>query len=222
VALAKRLDRAMAKLFDTCIEEDASVIAHANRSNDAGPDYSQRADPAHWIPVFRRWPRLRVCLAHFGHFSEVSAATPAGTQLPEASWEWALGRYIKQAGDPPVFADVSYLTEVSGAEPASLEAYAAVLRRWMSEFDPECRHLMFGTDWTMLGLDRSYEDYTARLYAFFRDEMKFDRSRLNRLLFGNAGRFLGLRQDDKARARLLDFYARNKLSPSRLPLIAAA
>lgn len=85
------LDKAMAALFDLCVAEDASVIAHANDSNGSAEGYGRRADPAHWIPVFRRWSKLRVTLAHFGAFRAQSALAPAGSDLPESSWEWTFG-----------------------------------------------------------------------------------------------------------------------------------
>ncbi len=218
-AVGKRLDDAMAALFDLCVAEEACVVAHANESNAAGPGYARRADPAHWIAVFRRWPRLRVNLAHFGHFSARSAMAPAATQMPQASWEWALGRYISEARDPPVFADVSYLTEVFRKPDEEMRKYLAIFKAWISQFDPECRHLVFGTDWTMLGLEASYETYTKSTYAFFRDGCGFDRKRLDRLLVGNAGRFLGLRDGDPARGRLIKFYADNGLPIARLPRV---
>ncbi len=220
VALGRMLDKSMTEMFDLCVAENASVIAHTNNSNESGPEYGSRADPAYWISVFQRWPTLHVCLAHFGHFTVRSAGAPLGVQPPASSWEWTLGRFLKQAGDPPVFADISYLTEISGSDEGGWQAYAGTFRRWIEEFDPECRHLMFGTDWTMLGLDRSYEGYTKRLYAFFRGSLGFDQKRLDRLFFGNAGRFLGLRQGDATRDRLLEFYDRHKVPRSRLPVVA--
>lgn len=219
VALGQMLDSAMAGLFDLCIAEGASIIAHANHSNESGPNYADRADPAYWVDAFQRWPKLRVCLAHFGHYQTKSAGAPSGIQLPEASWEWMLGRYIKQAGDSPVFADISYLSEVAGSDDAGQNLYAKIFRRWIDEFDPECRHLIFGTDWTMLGLDRSYRGYTKNVHSFFKNKVGLDQLRLNRLFFGNAGRFLGLGRDDAARKRLLGFYERNGLPLSRLPVI---
>lgn len=218
-ALGKLLDNSMASLFDLCVSESASVIAHCNDSNEAGKEYGARADPAFWIPVFRRWPNLRVCLAHFGHFASRSADVPVEIAIPEASWEWELGRYLKEADNPPVFADVSYLTEISGQSPEVLKIYGQTMRRWLEAFDPDCKHLMFGTDWTMLGLDQSYDGYTKRIYDFFKNVIGFDQKKLDRLFFANAGRFLGLRQGDGARSRLLKFYDTHKIPHSRLPII---
>jgi predicted TIM-barrel fold metal-dependent hydrolase len=218
IIVGQKLDRAMTNLFDLCIAEDASVIAHAGDSNGSAAGYGRRADPAHWVPVFRRWPKLRVALAHFGSFEARSASAPTETTLPEASWEWTFGRYLKEAQDPPVFADISYLTEIFDQSPAGLSEYALTFRRWIDAFDPQCRHLMFGTDWTMLGLDPAYEGYTNRVYVFFKESCGFDQVKLNNLFFGNATRFLGLRQSDGTRNRLLRFYDAHNLPRERLPV----
>jgi predicted TIM-barrel fold metal-dependent hydrolase len=216
--VAKRLDEAMKRLFDLCVAEEACILAHANETNAAGPAYASRADPAFWIPVFTRWPNLRVCLAHFGHFDHRSAGAPAATTLPEASWEWSLGRYIRESRNANVFADVSYMSEVFGA-PADLDAHASRMKSWIASFDPDCRHLAFGTDWTMLGLEASHATYTKAMYSFFKDRCGLDEQRLRRVFSLNAGRFLGLREGDGARKRLAKFYADNRIPVSRLPTI---
>lgn len=219
-ALSRRLDSAMISLFDLCsrVDVDASIIAHAGNSVQAGHDYGERADHAHWIPVFRRWPDLRVMLAHFGGFAYRSVGAPAGAQLPESSWEWTFGRYLKEAGDPPVFCDISYFTEVAHRTPAETEAYATLFKRWVDLFDQDCRHLVYGTDWLMLGLDDAYEGYTRRTFDFFERIFGKGAPQLDRLFTGNAARFLGLRDGDHARTRLLSFYARHNVPASRLPV----
>lgn len=221
LVVGRKLDTALAALFDLCVEEDACVLAHANQSNDGGPGYARRADPAFWLPVLRnpRWRSLRVALAHFGHFSKRSDAAPDGALDAETSWEWTLGRYLKEAGDPPLFADVSFMTEIFGKSPSDIAYHLSTFRRWIAAYDPECRHLMFGTDWTMLGADASFETYTGGVYEFFKSSLGFDQPRLDRLFFGNAARFLGLRAGDGARARLLRYYAKHNLPASRLPVL---
>lgn len=217
LAVGQKLDAAMASLFDSLSQRSACVIAHAGNSNGSGEDYGARADHAYWIDVFRRWPTLRVMLAHFGGFSYPSASAPAGAVLPESSWEWTLGRYLKDNPDAPVFADLSYFTEIAGKTPAELAAYTSVFKRWIAEFDPECRHLAFGTDWTMLGLEASYEGYSRRAYDFFVQTCGLPQAAVDRIFWGNAARFTGLRENDPTRARLLEFYARHQLPASRLP-----
>ena len=153
------------------------------------------------------------------HFSKRSDAAPDGALDAETSWEWTLGRYLREAGDPPLFADVSFMNEIFGKSPSDIAYHLATFRRWIAAYDPECRHLMFGTDWTMLGADASFETYTGGVYEFFKSILGFDQQRLDRLFFGNAARFLGLRAGDGARARLLRYYAKHNLPASRLPVL---
>lgn len=220
-AVGRKLDDAMGRLFDLCVRESACVIAHAGNSNGANENYGLRADPAYWLDVFKRWPSLHVCLAHFGSFDTRSATAPVGADLPEASWEWTLGRYIKAHPGSPVFADISYLTEIGGQSPADLASYAGLIKRWLDEFDPSCEHLIYGSDWIMLGIDQGYENYVQRVHEFFLVDIGLDPPRMARLFSGNAARFLGLREGDAARARLLSFYDRHGLPHSRLPTFEA-
>ena len=215
-AVGGKLDKALADLYQYCADQGACVLAHANDSNGANVDYGKRADPAFWIDVFTRWPTLRVSLAHFGHFEEASAGAPPGAQGVEASWEWTLGRYVGAHPDAPVFTDVSYLSEIMGKSPTELAAYAQNFRRWLDAFDPECRHLIFGTDWIMLGIESDYVDYAARVYAFFKNDVGLAAAQLDRLFVGNAAAFVGLNQGARTRQRLLDFYAKNGVPASRL------
>ena len=220
ILVGEKLDAAMASLFDALVQRSACVIAHAGESNGSGPGYGSRADHAHWIEVFRRWPTLRVMLAHFGGFLSRSAAASAGSTFPEASWEWTLGRHIKAHPDAPVFADLSYFTEIAGKSPAELAAYTAVFTRWISEFDPDCRHLAFGTDWTMLGLEPAYEGYSERAHTYLKEKCGLGEAAVDRILWENAARFTGLRDGDPTRARLLGFYDRHGLPRTRLPSFA--
>lgn len=221
-ALGRRLDAAMSQLFDLCVQEHGVVMAHANDSNGANEQYSHRADPAHWLEVFRRWPNLHVALAHFGSFDAKSEGRPAGATGAEASWEWTLGRYLREHPQAPVYADISYLVEIVGRSAAEQARYDQTLQAWVRAFDPECRHLMFGTDWMMLGLDKGYPDYTERVYQYFKLRMGFSEAMLERLFSGNAGVFLGLRKNDPTRERLLRFYRRYGVPEHRLPQVPLA
>ncbi|MDB5872206.1 MAG: amidohydrolase 2 protein [Ramlibacter sp.] len=216
-AIGRKLDNAMSRLFDSCVLEHAVVMAHTNDSNGANKNYSHRADPAYWLDVFRNWPALHVGLAHFGSFDAESVAKPPGATGAKASWEWTLGRFLSANPAAPVYSDISYLVEIVGNVAADQKDYDKNLAAWVSEFDPQCRHLMFGTDWMMLGLDPAYEGYTERVYQYFRRNIGFDEAMLNRLFSGNAAAFLGLGKDDAVRQRLLKFYRKHSVPEARLP-----
>lgn len=214
--LGHKLDRAMEALFNLCDKHKGCVIAHANNSNGSNVDYGKRADPGYWVNVFNRWPTLRVTLAHFGSFDSLSVSSPS-KELPEGSWEWSFGNYIKLNPLSTVYADISFLTEVSGKSDQELDLYAAKVRRWIDTFDPDCRHLLFGSDWIMLGADPSYVGYATRVENFFRKKVGLSEDRLHRLFIGNALDFTGFSENSPARSRLEAFYIDNNLPMKRFP-----
>ena len=190
--VSKDLNRVLDDLFSLCSELSAPVIAHAAESNAAGPGYARRADPAHWLPVLQKHPGLRLGLAHFGRFSYVSSAAPPGSKLPESSWEWTLGRYIAANPTRPVFFDLSYFSEVLAQDDATKRReLSRTLRKYIELFDPDVRHLMFGTDWVMLGVESGSDEYTAAVAKFLRDDCGVPPDVMRRVFYANAREFLG-------------------------------
>ena len=214
---SERLDAALRDLYVMCDELDAPIIAHGYASNEAGPDYALRADPAYWLPVFREFPRLRICLAHFGRF-DIKSAGRAGRDLPEASWEWVLGEYIKANPRQRIFVDISYFSEALNDSRESQARLAATFKRWITAFDPSAEHVMFGTDWIMLGKEQGYEQYVTRLQAFLRDQCGLSDAQLERIFRRNAETYLPLQAGSAGRRRLQKFYQENGLDEGRLPV----
>lgn len=212
--ISSMLDQAMQDLFAVCVKEDAAILAHANDSNGANDGFSHRADPAFWIDAFRAYPALRVCLAHFGHFDATSSGAPEGSKPPDSCWEWELGRFFKANPGANVYADCSYFTGTDVKEDVEL---AARLRSWVLQFDPDCKHLVFGTDWTMTGLDSGYGRYTQNVYEFFKQACGFDEAQMARLMWGNAAKLLGVRRGDTPRVRLEAFYLKHGVPLTKLP-----
>jgi predicted TIM-barrel fold metal-dependent hydrolase len=203
----RKLDAALDKLYAWAAAEGVAVMAHASNSNGAADEYSERANPKGWGPVLERYPTLRLNLAHFGGFEG---------RIPDAgldgTWEAAVGRLI--AEDRSVYADVSYYSEVlrapaDGPEPRQL---AKLMRQFLRAYDPNLIHLMYGSDWIMVGLEQDHEAYLGRVSQFFR-QVADNEEQIGRVLAGNAARFLGLGPNDAARRRLQAYYERHQLNP---------
>ncbi|MCZ7600727.1 MAG: amidohydrolase [Gammaproteobacteria bacterium] len=215
------LDRALDDLYRVVGARGACIIAHGADSNAAGEGFGSRGDPAHWLAVFRRHPALKVCIAHFGGFDAVSAA-PVGPEHPENSWEWTLGAWFEQyrqdfGGEAPVFGDISYYSEVLAGSGEDRARYAALLASFIDRFDPECLHLVYGSDWMMLGAERGHESYARTIESFLANDVGLDADRVERIMSGNACRLFGPADGDPARDRLERFYETHGLDPSRLP-----
>lgn len=215
------LDRALDGLYRVVGARGACIIAHGADSNAAGEGFGSRGDPAHWLAVFRRHPTLKVCIAHFGGFDAVSAA-PVGDEPPENSWEWALGAWFEAyrqdfGGEAPVFGDISYYSEVLAGSGEDRARFAALLASFIDRFDPECLHLVYGSDWMMLGAERGHESYARTIESFLANDVGLDSDRVERIMSGNACRLFGLAEGEPTRERLERFYERHGLDPSRLP-----
>lgn len=217
--LGADLDQAMAGAFDLCIQQGAPILTHARFSIGAGPNFAARADPAYWIDVLnnRKWRNLRVCLAHMGYFQTWNGSTTEMLEPGRRTWEWTAGAYIKAHPQSHVYIDISYLTEVLGGSQEARRRMADKLREWIDECDPEVRHILYGTDWTMVGREPDFPNYTSEVLKFLRSEVGLDEEKLDRVMMSNAIRFLGLLPGDKTRRRLTAFYQRHDLPLSRLP-----
>ncbi|MBZ9720154.1 amidohydrolase [Mesorhizobium sp. AD1-1] len=211
-----QLDAALRSLYALCVELDAPILAHGYASNGSGPDYAKRGDPAYWIPIFQQFPALRVCLAHFGRFDARSAGRE-GMPLPEGSWEWRLGEFIKSKPRQNVVTDISYFSEVLTAKADVRQSLASAFRRWLAEFDPDCDHILYGSDWIMLGREAGYEHYVESINAFLRTDCHLSNDACDKIFRRNAMRFLPLERGSRGRNRLLAYYQKHGLDASRLP-----
>lgn len=217
--LSSGLDEALAELWTLAKELGAPILTHTANSNGAGPEYAERADPYYWLPVLREYRELPVCFAHFGRFGTVSKGALTGTELPDSSWEWTIGRQLIQHPDAPILVDLSYFSEILEHDNKHRNAIAQAMRRFIAEFDQGVRHIAFGTDWIMLAKEREHSRYTEAVEDFLRNDCSLDDAALDRVFFGNAIRKVGLVQSGKARLRLEDWYQRNGINPERLRVL---
>jgi predicted TIM-barrel fold metal-dependent hydrolase len=218
--LSTELDEALISIYDLCVELDAPILAHASPSNASGrDDFAKRADPYYWLPVFEKYRKknLRVCLAHFGGFDALSAGASATVLQPQASWEWVLGQQFRNYPEQPIFADLSYFSEILSKDQATRKRVAAALKAFRQEFDPNLSHLVFGTDWIMLGQEAGYKTYIKEVDRFLREECDFDEQARGSFFHDNALRLLPLAPGTVGRNRLLAYYKRHNLDVSRLP-----
>jgi predicted TIM-barrel fold metal-dependent hydrolase len=215
--LGDELDAVLRELYSLCILLQCPILAHAGESNGAGPNFSERADPGYWLPVFNMYPTLKVCLAHFGGFSYRSVAAPASApapspSTPDASWEWAIGSYVGKYPGAPVFADLAFFSEILTAAPATRLTLANAFRRFAQTFDPNLDHIMFGTDWVMTGIEAGYVNYTHSIVDFLTNDCGLGEAATAKILRGNATRLLGLGEGEAPREKLRNFYKRNGLN----------
>jgi hypothetical protein len=218
--LAREIDEALGGLYDLCSELDAPIMAHGGPGNAIKRYYGELSDPWLWRPLFEtpRHRPLRIMLAHYGSFKDPSI-DPAGlttawpdpeTPIPiPRTKEAAILRYLRaaqaQSGVAPTVAvDMSMFAE-------AIEAKGPARTRIVSAFGEFVRnggedHIVFGTDWTMLGLVKGERGYDAAVRDFLTEAGLTD-AQITKALGGNFIRFAGLARGGASRRRLDAFNA---------------
>jgi predicted TIM-barrel fold metal-dependent hydrolase len=204
------LDRALAKLYDWCAANNVPIMAHAVASNAAGPGYGLRADPRYWAMVLEKYPALRLNMAHFGGFRQIGDPPKI-----DGTWEWTIGRMFAQAPQSYAYADLSYYSEMLADTGERRKALLAHLAAFRKAFPASADHLVFGSDWTMVGREAGFVPRRANagyadLVGDFLAEAGFGDAAIDKIMFANAVRFLGLAPGDRengTRGRLEAFYA---------------
>jgi hypothetical protein len=223
-AVGAGLDRSLDELWQLCLDEDAPVMAHAAASNGSRRGYGARADPTYWFRVAQNHPNLRILLAHFGRYRDQAAEFGPPTECPDdtlpfdRTWDAAVGRFIKANPACHLFVDLSYLSDLFHTRwrRHALEGF----RQYLSS-DPDGSHVVFGTDWVMLGIEKAWHSrprYPQRV-AQFLAEAGLKTGAIDGILYGNALRFLGLTSGSRALARLETFQKMQVVNPKRLPAI---
>jgi len=105
--------------------------------------------------------------------------------------------------------DISYLSEI--LEHEEDRAYlGSLLHDWIVANDPEARHIVYGTDWVMIGRHAFFARYGATIRDFLERDCKLTKQQIERVLVINPLRYLGLLAGPTLE-RILKFYSDREL-----------
>ncbi|MFC3616455.1 amidohydrolase family protein [Lutimaribacter marinistellae] len=204
---AAALDPELRALYDWCVANEVPIKAHANNSVAAGPGTGAMADPAGWRKLMQEesYRDLQLNLAHFGGFNETAGFDPL---VQQDDWEETLARMVTEFSN--LYYDVSFWTEAANpdnpARPRVMAKAGSLLRR-----SPDMvERMMYGSDWSMIGRVPEHPAYLAGVLAAF-DELGLDADDVERVMGGNAARYLGLDRNGKQRERLDRFFAEHPI-----------
>jgi predicted TIM-barrel fold metal-dependent hydrolase len=222
LALGAELDQSLREIYTYCSENGVPILSHCAQSNGRSERYETRADPTYWLQAVTEFPKLRVCLAHFGRFGYRSYKYRQPNRddedrrrseiYPDETWEWVIGTILRKVPEPQVYADISFFSEVLSLSEKDRAALSWKLKRFISFYDPEVRHLVFGTDWVMTGIVRKYNDYATLITRFLEKDCGLTPEQMERVLYRNAQRFMGLEEGEKSLQRMRDFYRINNMA----------
>jgi hypothetical protein len=159
-------------LYQFCLDNNIPITAHCS---DGGflvdKNYKDLSSPFKWEPVLKKYPKLRLNLAHFGG-------------VAKKDWRKKIVDLILEPEYENFYTDISY----QGVNKKSYDD----LRHFVDSYDPEQRarlmeHIIFGTDF-MINLQNicTYSEYLK----YFVDTQSFSVAEKDLLCNKNAEKFL--------------------------------
>jgi predicted TIM-barrel fold metal-dependent hydrolase len=221
--IGSKLDAALAKLYTWCSANNAPIMAHTSHSFGPNSDYEDRADPTFWANVLKpdTFPRLRINLAHFGHFNKaVQYARPVN--YVDKCWEWTIGKIVTGSTEAYAYADISSLGEILKTGPS--RKIVECMKAFKEHFPNSHERLLYGTDWSMIAQEERFLRLLSSkpfpdVMIFFLRAVGYNDTQIEGIMFRNAVRFLGLSKgehekfgENSTRARLEKFYAAHSLA----------
>jgi predicted TIM-barrel fold metal-dependent hydrolase len=221
--IGRKLDAALSKLYTWCSANNVPIMAHTSHSFGPNSDYEDRADPIFWVNVLKQdaFPRLRINLAHFGHFNKaVQYARPES--YVDKCWEWTIGKIIASSTEAYVYADISSLGEILKTGPS--RKLVGCMKAFKEHFPNSDERLLYGTDWSMIAQEDRFPKLLSSkpfpdVMTFFLKAVGYNNTQIEGIMFRNAVRFLGLSNGEReefgeniTRARLEKFYTAHNLS----------
>jgi predicted TIM-barrel fold metal-dependent hydrolase len=195
-----KLDTVLDELFGWCTANEVPILAHANASVWAFPEFEELALAPHWYEPLASHPTLQVDFGHFG-----------GAGAHSADF---LARLSPHAGAPgsEAFVDASYFSEILDDEPQLRMILQNLFRTDAAGAGVLRERLLYGTDWKMLMQEEDSGDYLERFEKLIIEidpgkHVGSGSTNLADAFFGrNSARFLGLVRNEPTRERLQKFY----------------
>jgi predicted TIM-barrel fold metal-dependent hydrolase len=223
VDIGKKLDGALSRLYTWCNEKNVPIMAHTHNTYGPNPEYENRADPTFWARVIEptAFPRLRINMAHFGHFDKAVVKSRPGDYI-EQCWEWTVGKIFDSSSNSYAYADISSLSEILKTGPSN--KILECMRAFRSKFQSSADRLIYGTDWSMIAQAEGFPRLLSSkpfpdLMVSFLVAVGYSNGQIEGIMFRNATRFVGMSKnehdkfgEDCTRGRLEKFYAANRVS----------
>jgi len=209
--LGASLDLCLRAFYSYCEAQQVPVMTHAADSSGYQPGYGQLAEPSGWEAVLREFPRLRLCLGHFGHMDGLG---DDDTLAACSAWMRRCGVLMQRY--PNVYADMS--SSPLPYRAGFRDRYMALLGETFARFPRTRLRLAYGSDFWLSKLQPNSEFAVDA----FHDSLSgaFEPALVSDLMGANALRYLGILGDDGApdvehrnRRRLLAFYAAEGVAP---------
>lgn len=195
------LDKVLGDFFDMCADMSVPVMAHASESNGAGANTAAMAAPTFWRDLLgghaetflQGNSKLRINLGHMGGDHDADKESVWREQIAKMMTDFP-GR---------VFADLSYYEHILG-DTQTRSQLAAHME--MIGNDGVWQHVMYGSDWDMLGAVPGADRYLTSFNRFLVDDLRLNAEQVTAILGENAKTFYALKPGEQGALRLQQFH----------------
>jgi predicted TIM-barrel fold metal-dependent hydrolase len=238
----KELDKKLDVFYKWCSDHDVPIMAHCNKSMGTLKKFDDRGNPIHWEGVFKKWPKLRVNLGHFGGFNGIYELNDFDAindlndeKINKNNWPVTILKMMQKY--PNFYSDLALFDEfikpsIGLFNLCKLFSYNSKIDKYFSNLREARKillknnihlenRLMYGSDWFMLAKERGNKKYFKEFYRVFNEHFSFN---MENIFGGNAIRYLGLNKNLKTAKNtpieyLAEFYKSNKIIPSWLKFL---
>ena len=191
------IDRELRKMYRWCNDNGVPIKSHGNNSLAAGECTGQNAAPDLWAKVLQDYSDLRINIAHFGGFEEVTAPDECSDPPPyERRAAQLIDRY------PNAYVDLGFWNEVAGTNRPGTEILSRV-RALVAQSPALADRIMYGSDYTMIGRERQHNAYLRDVATAIDGIKGLSRDAIFAL---NAQRYLGLDDPNNPTRQRLDAF----------------
>lgn len=198
-------------LYQTCLELDVPVMAHANFSMGAEAECKSQTSPENWFALVRnpRFTRLRINAGHFGGNHDGDS--------PARLWSREFVDVMSEA--PHFYADIGNWVELARGDVEVRDKLVRLMQVQIGPAEFAAQRIAFGSDWFMLAKKKIWPVYADRVHQNLKTAGATGEE-MQDVLQHNAIRLFGLSSatPGRNRQRLLDYYTRNDLNPEWLSL----
>ncbi len=191
------IDRELRKMYRWCNDNGVPIKSHGNNSLAAGECTGQNAAPDLWARVLQDYGDLRINIAHFGGFEEL---TPTDECTDPPPYEERAAELI--SAYPNAYVDLGYWSEITGTNRPGTAVLNRV-RALVEKNSALAERIMYGSDYTMIGRERQHNAYLRDVAAAIDGISGLSRDAIFAL---NPQRFLGLNDPNNPTRQRLDVF----------------
>jgi len=192
--LGPALDKALMDFYVWAGKNDVPLMAHGGPGNQAAPGFGQRANPKHWEAAQKALAKqglgLRLNIGHLVHEPNAFIAAVKNNK-PYPPDVWSLDASIRMLGAGKagtVYGDLAFMPELIDNAGLRKDFFAA-LKQVFSPVDPDLRHILYGTDWILMGLKKHNTNFLNAIITGM-GEASYTEVEKTNILYANARRFL--------------------------------